>query len=130
MLNYELRHDDHILVLSPDGPLEAADFTTLASHVDAYLEQHGMLRGVLIRAKSFPGWKDFGALLAHLKLVKEHHRRIERVALVADGAFANIMPLIGAHFVHAQVRHFDLAREDAAWDWLNQTGKAQINPAA
>jgi hypothetical protein len=124
MLNHELRHDDKILVLSPDGPLEAADFTALASDVDAYLEQHGTLRGVLIRAKSFPGWKDFGALLAHLKFVKEHHRSIERVALVADGTFAHIMPQIGAHFVHAHVRHFDLAREDAAWDWLRQSGDA------
>jgi len=130
MLNHELRQDDEILVLHPEGPLEAADFTTLASHVDAYLERHGTLRGVLIRAKSFPGWKDFGALLAHLKFVKEHHQRIEKIAVVADGAFANIMPNIASHFVHAQVQHFDLAREDAAWDWLRETGKAQMRPAA
>lgn len=130
MLNHELRQDDEILVLHPEGPLEAADFTTLASHVDAYLERHGTLRGVLIRAKSFPGWKDFGALLAHLKFVKEHHQRIEKIAVVADGAFANIMPNIASHFVHAQVQHFDLAREDAAWDWLRQSGNAKMRPAA
>ena len=130
MLNHELRQDDEILVLHPEGPLEAADFTTLASHVDAYLERHGTLRGVLIRAKSFPGWKDFGALLAHLKFVKEHHQRIEKVAVVADGAFANIMPNIANHFVHAQVQHFDFAREDAAWAWLRQSGNAQMRPAA
>ncbi len=130
MLNHELRQDDEILVLHPEGPLEAADFTTLASHVDAYLERHGTLRGVLIRAKSFPGWKDFGALLAHLRFVKAHHQRIEKIAVVADGAFANIMPNIASHFVHAQVQHFDLAREDAAWDWLRETGKAQMRPAA
>jgi hypothetical protein len=129
MLNHELRRDDGILVLNPEGPLEAADFTTLASHVDVYLEQHGTLRGVLIRAKSFPGWKDFGALLAHLKFVREHHQRIEKIAVVADGAFANIMPNIANHFVHAQVLHFDLAREDAAWEWLRQTGNAQMPPA-
>ena len=130
MLNHELRQDDEILVLHPEGPLEAADFTTLASHVDAYLDRHGTLRGVLIRAKSFPGWKDFGALLAHLKFVREHHQRIEKIAAVADGAFANIMPNIASHFVHAQVQHFELAREDAAWDWLRQSGNAQMRPAA
>ena len=130
MLSYDLQQDKGILVLKPEGPLEAADFATLASHVDAYLEQHGTLRGVLIRAKSFPGWKDFGALLAHLKFVREHHQRIEKVAVVADGAFATIMPNIGKHFVHAQVQHFDLAREDAAWDWLRQSGKAELRPAA
>lgn len=63
MLNHELRHDDGILVLNPEGPLEVADFTTLASQVDVYLEQHAKLRGVLIRVKLFSGWKDFGAIL-------------------------------------------------------------------
>lgn len=130
MLNHELRQDDGILVLHPQGPLEAADFTTLASQVDVYLERHGRLRGVLIRAKAFPGWKDFGALLAHLKFVKDHHKRIEKIAVVADGTLANIMPNIGSHFVHAEVQHFDLAREDAAWEWLKQSGKAQTRPAA
>jgi hypothetical protein len=130
MLKHELRQEDEILVLHPEGPLEAADFTMLAREVDAYLERDGTLRGVLIRAKSFPGWKDFGALLAHLKFLKEHLQRIERVAVVADGALANIMPNIANHFVHAQVQHFALAREDAAWAWLRQSGNAQMRPAA
>ena len=130
MLKHDLREDDGILTLHPEGPLEAADFAALASDVDAYLERHGTLRGVLIRAKSFPGWKDFGALLAHLKFVKAHHQRIEKVAVVADGTMANIMPNIANHFVHAQVQHFDFAREDAAWAWLKQTGSAQMRPAA
>ena len=130
MLNHDLRHDDGILVLNPEGPLQAADFTTLAGHVDAYLENHGVLRGVLIRAKSFPGWNDFGALLAHLKFVREHHQRIEKVAVVADGAFANVMPLIAKHFIHSQVQHFEFTREDAAWDWLRQRGSAQMHLAA
>jgi hypothetical protein len=124
MLNYELRNDEGLLVLHPEGPLEAADFTALASQVDTYLEGHGKLRGVLIHAKSFPGWKDFGALLAHLKFLKKHLQRIEKVAVVADGAIARIMPNIANHFVHAQVQHFDFTREDAAWDWLRQSGSA------
>jgi tRNA U38,U39,U40 pseudouridine synthase TruA len=124
MLNYELRHDECILVLHPEGPLEAADFTTLSSQVDTYLAGHGKLHGVLIHAKSFPGWKDFGALLAHLKFLKDHVRKIEKVAVVADGAFASIMPNIANHFVHAQVQHFEFAREDDAWAWLMQSGQA------
>ena|SRR5665647_1000682 len=130
MLNYEFRREDGILVLNPGGPLEVADFTALANHVDAYLEQQGTLRGVLIRAKSFPGWKNFGALLAHLKFLKEHHQGIEKVAVVADGAFANIMPNIANHFVHAQVQHFDITREDAALTWLKQSGNAQMELTA
>lgn len=130
MLNHELRHDDGILVIRPEGPLEAGDFTALASQVDAYLENRYTLHGVLIRAKAFPGWQDFGAMLAHLKFVREHHNNIERVAVVADGAAASILPGIASHFVHAQVQHFDFASEDAAWHWLRQSGDQTLRAAA
>jgi tRNA U38,U39,U40 pseudouridine synthase TruA len=130
MLNYELQHDQGILVLHPEGPFEAADFILITSQVDTYLTGHGKLRWVLIHAKSFPGWKDFAAMLAHLKFLKEHIKKIEKVAVVADGALANIMPNIAKHFVHAQVRHFNFTREDDALDWLGKSGKAWMNPVA
>lgn len=120
MLSHDLQRDDGILVLMPDGPLEAADFETLAAHVDAYLAQNHMLHGVMIKAPSFPGWKDFAALLAHLKFLKNHHRKIEKVAVVADGGFASVMPRMAGHFIEAEVRHFDPGSEEAAWDWLHR----------
>ena len=120
MLNHDLRRDEGILVLMPDGPLEAADFDILAAHVDAYLVQNRVLHGVMIKARSFPGWKDFSALLAHLKFVKDHHRKIEKVAVVADGKFASMMPRLASHFISAEIRHFDPADEDAAWEWLHR----------
>ena len=130
MINYELQHDKGILVLHPEGPLEVADFISITSQVDTYLAGHGKLHGVLIHAKSFPGWVNFAAMLAHLKFLKEHIQKIEKVAVVADGALANIMPHFANHFVHAQVQHFDFVLEDTAWDWLNQTDKAQMNTVA
>jgi len=131
MLSHELRQDEGILVVKPDGPLEASDFSTLASHTDAYLEKHGHLRGVLVRAKdTFPGWKDFGALVAHLKFIKHHHQAIEKVAVIADGAFATVMPYIASQFIHADVRHFDHNAETAAWQWLRQDSRVQLRAAA
>lgn len=118
MLNYELRYNEGILVLHPEGPLGAADFSAITSHVDSYLDGHGKLHGVLILAKSFPGWTDFSALLAHMKFLTGHLNRIEKVAVVADGVLSNIVPRIASHFVHAQVRHFDFDREASAWKWL------------
>ncbi len=129
MLNYELQQDEGILVLHPEGRLEAADFISITSQVDDYLAEHGKLKGVLIHTKSFPGWKNFAALLAHLKFLKAHIQRIEKVAVVADGALADIMPDIANHFVPAEVRHFDFASEDAAWLWL-KTFKILVNPGA
>ena len=131
MLNHEFRWDDGILVLKPEGPLAAADFTTVARHVDAYLEQHGALRGVLIHEKALRGWNDLGALLAQLQFIRQHHRQIEKVAVVADGGFATIMPFIASHFIHAQVKHFDYALgKNAAWDWLKNGNRTQTPAAA
>ena len=126
MFDYDLQEDKGILVLKPEGPLEAIDFTTLASRVGAYFEGQKTLHGVLIYAKAFPGWKDFSALLAHLKFIKRHHQKIEKVAIVADGALATAMPHIAGHFVHAQVKHFDLGHEDAARAWLGQGVNTQM----
>lgn len=131
MLNHELRLDEGILILRPDGPLEASDFAIVQNLVDAYLAKNGALRGVLIHAdQSFPGWKDFAALVAHLKFVKEHHRHIEKIAVVVDHGVATILPSIAEHFVHAQVRRFDLAHEDAAWAWLAGNSNAPMRTAA
>ncbi|HKA40927.1 MAG TPA: STAS/SEC14 domain-containing protein [Burkholderiales bacterium] len=130
MLNHDLQRDEGILVLRPEGPLEATDFDTLAAHVDAYLEQNGTLHGVLIEAKAFPGWKNFAALLAHLKFVKRHHRKIEKVAVVADDGFATVMPQIASHFIHAELRHFDHGHESAAWEWLKESTRRKTRTAA
>ncbi len=131
MLNHELRFDEGILVLKPDGPLEASDFAIVQNLVDAYLAKNGTLCGVLIHAdQGFPGWKDFAALVAHLKFVKDHHRQIAKVAVVADGGVAATMPSIADHFIQAQVKHFALAHEDAAWDWLAENSDAPMRTAA
>jgi len=130
MLNYELRHDDGILILRPEGPLAAADFRMLASHVDAYLDSHGTLRGILLEAREFPGWQDFGALVAHLRFVRLHHRKIEKVAVVSDSAFATVMPFIANHFTHAKVKHFSPGHAEAATKWLIARGRAWVRAAA
>ncbi len=120
MLNHELQHRAEILVLNLKEPLDAAVFKTLANCVDAYLQRHGKLRSVLIRANSFSRWKDFGALLYHLKFVKSHHQNIENVAVIADGTFAIAMPELANHFLRASVQRFDSTSENAAWEWLRQ----------
>lgn len=130
MLNYDLRFDDGILVLKPEGPLEAADFSRLARQVDAYLGRKETLRGVLVEARAFPGWQDFGALVAHLKFIREHHRKIEKIAIVTDGGVAAVIPHIANHFVHAEIKHFGLAEQSAAWCWLSAPKESRMADAA
>jgi hypothetical protein len=131
MLNHELRRDDAILVLKPDGPPAAAGFKTLTNHVDGYLEQHGTLRGLVIHEKALRGWNDFSALVAQLQFIKRQYRQIEKVAVLADGGFATLMPFVANHFIDAQVKHFDHAQDErAVWDWLTGGKRRQLRAAA
>jgi len=118
MLEPQLLADEGILVLTPQGPLEKADFERLALLVDPYIEQKGALKGVMIYAKSFPGWADFAALLSHLRFVKDHQQHVARVAAVSDSSVLTVLSAIAKHFVRAEVRHFEFEEKDPAMRWL------------
>jgi len=121
MITHELLRDKGILIVKPEGPLEQTDFEALAKEVDPYIEAQGQLNGLLISAKGFPGWKDFAALVSHLRFVKSHHQKIRKVAAVTDSGFLSILPHIANHFVNAEVKHFDYPDKDRAIAWLSES---------
>jgi hypothetical protein len=118
MLDYSIMTPEGILVLKPDAPLSKEDFDNLSGTVDTYLSDHAKLRGVLIHAKGFPGWESFGGFTAHMHFVSEHHKKVERVAVVTDSHFATIAESLGKHFTSAEVRHFPFADSAKALEWL------------
>jgi hypothetical protein len=110
--------DKGILVVRPQSALEAGDFHRLAQAVDSYLADKGTLSGLLVEAPDFPGWDSFAALIEHFKFVRDHHRRIRRVAAVTDNSFLKIAPRIAAHFAQPEIRVFGSAERTAALAWL------------
>lgn len=124
MLQHELLQERGILILKPEGALRAEDFTALAGAVDPYIERHGELKGLLIDAQSFPGWEDFAALLSHVRFVRDHHRRIRRIAVVSDSTLLAVGPKIASHFVSAEVRTFGAGARTAALAWLEAGSRA------
>lgn len=122
MIHLDLMREEGIAVLSPDGPLEKSDFDRLANEIDPYIASHGHLNGLMIRASAFPGWASFGALVSHLRFVRDHHRKIDRIAAVTDDEFLKIMPMIARHFVAAEIRQFPSHQAADAIAWL-QAGR-------
>jgi hypothetical protein len=118
MVGYELRRAEGVLILRPEGRLEAADFGKLAREIDPYIDANGKLHGIMLDAEAFPGWKDFAALVAHLRFVRDHHRKVEKIAVVSDSDVLSVAPKIASHFVRADVRHFSRSQRDAALAWL------------
>jgi hypothetical protein len=118
MIKHELKSAEGILIVSPEGRLEASDFESLAQEIDPYLEAQGHLTGLMIVSEAFPRWSDFGALVSHLKFVRAHHEKIKKVAAVTDSKFVAVMPRVVDHFISAEVKHFDFADSEAALEWL------------
>jgi hypothetical protein len=122
MIKSELLRDQGILIIAPDGPIAKADFKRLANEIDPVIASKGKLAGVMIYAKSFPGWDSFGAFVSHFKFVANHHRQIDRVAAVTDSGLRTIVSRIVQPFVTPQIRVFDFAQKAQALDWL-EAGK-------
>jgi hypothetical protein len=78
------------------------------------------LQGILIEAQSFPGWNTFGALVSHLRFVRDHHRLVKRIAAVSNSAVLSILPQVAKHFVEAEVRHFNAQDRQSALAWLRR----------
>ena len=118
MVSHQLLQDQGVLIVRPQGALEAEDFAGIAAAVDPFIDKQGGLRGLLIEAESFPGWRDFAGLVSHMQFVRNHHKHIKRVAAVTDSAFGAIAPSVASHFTAADVRHFPFAAREAAMAWL------------
>ncbi|MCP5536882.1 MAG: STAS/SEC14 domain-containing protein [Akkermansiaceae bacterium] len=118
MITHKLLTEDAIAVVEPSGPLSEQDFKELSKSVDDYLAAHPFMKGLLIHTRQFPGWEDFSGLIHHIQFVRNHHRKIRKVALVTDSKLATAAPRLAAHFVSAEVRSFEYNAYDAALAWL------------
>jgi len=122
MSQIERLPDRNIVVITPNGPLTDDDFVKLAQALDPIIASHAKATGLMIHARSFPGWKSIGAFQAHMKFVGNYQRRIERVAVVTDSGFADLMAGIARHFVSPEIKRFDFNDKDRALSWL-ETGR-------
>jgi hypothetical protein len=85
--------------------------------IDPLIDQSGRLNGIIIYTRSFPGWDSFAALVSHLRFVRDHHRKVSRVALVTDSPIGKFAEPIGSHLVNAEIRSFPYEDFNQASEW-------------
>ncbi|YCM46808.1 STAS/SEC14 domain-containing protein (plasmid) [Verrucomicrobiaceae bacterium 227] len=122
MLIHQILEDDNIVIVEPKGRLSEEDFQQLTHDVDQHLLRTESIKGLLIHVKLFPGWENLKGLLSHLRFVRDHHRKIRKVALASDSTLAEIIPKLADHFVKAEVKHFDFTEREMALEWLRSSG--------
>lgn len=117
-VTYRMLPERGVLLVEPHGKLRADDFDALDAAADTWIESADTsLRGVVIHARQFPGWENLGSLLRHVRFVRDHHRKIRRVALAVDGTVAQIVPALVDHFVEAEVKQFGADDLEPAIVW-------------
>jgi len=111
--------DQGILVIRPTKRLEEEDFAALAETIDPYLEQHGTLRGLMIQAERFPGWEGVEGMMSHIRFVKDHHKSIERVAVISDNPVLAVLPMLANKLLaQTTLKRFATDERDTALRWL------------
>jgi len=118
MVEHTLDTANSILHVRPTSALERADFEQLARTVDPYIEATGDLAGLIVEVRGFPGWDSLGAMAAHFRFVRDHHRHIRKVAVVTDAALGDVAEKLGSHFVSATIKHFPAGGVEAARQWI------------
>ncbi len=118
MIFYELDENAGVLTVRPEGKLETQDFLTLSEVVDPFIKKSGGLNGIIIVTKKFPGWEDFNGMIEHMRFVRNHHRKIARVAIVTDSKIADVAESLGKHFVKASIKHFPFKELESAKGWM------------
>jgi len=118
MIKYSLDTKKLIIRLEPGGKLAASDFEKISKKIDPLIKKYKRLKGVLLVIPSFPGWKDFEALAAHIEFVKNHHRKAAKVAVVTKDTFVKLgaREIAEYHFLHPEIKIF--TAEKKATDWL------------
>ena len=118
MIDHSFDAANSILHLRPNGALTKEDFAQIARTVDPQIEKKGALAGIIIEFSAFPGWDSLGAMAAHLRFVREHHKKVKKIAVVTDARLGALAEKLASHFVAATIKHFLAGQADAARKWI------------
>ncbi len=122
MIDVEMDAAHSVALVRPQAPLDKSDFAELAKTIDPQIESAGELAGLIIDAPTFPGWDSFGALVTHLRFIREHQKHVKKIAVVTDSPVGDLAEHLASHFVAAQIKHFPAGQAEAAKDWMTGRG--------
>lgn len=118
MIDYHLDTAAKVLTLHPKAALEKSDFVALGKEVDPQIEEHGDLNGLILDVDKFPGWDGFGALVTHIRFVRDHHKHIKKIAVVTDSKLGDVAEHLTSHFISADIKHFPAGETAEAKAWI------------
>ena len=117
MIEIQTNASNGLIEATVTGQLRADDFGSVAPQVDKFIEQHDKV-SVLLDLTGFHGWEDVAAARTHFRFIKDHHKRIERIAVVANKTWQHWIAAVIGTFISAKEKCFDANQKDEARNWL------------
>lgn len=106
-----------VFEMRASGKLLHDDYDRFVPKLEKLIAEHGSIR-CLVELADLHGI-ELRALWDEIKFDVRHARQIERCAVVGDRAWEAWMTKLSRPvFYKAEIRYFDAADRDKAWDWI------------
>ena len=116
-------YDDSIFGFKFSGKLHDEDYKQFVPAVEDALKKNNKIK-VLAQFENFEGW-DMKAMWDDFKFGIEDATKIERLAMVGDKKWEELLANIFKPFMKGEVKYFDQKEIDAAWNWLQSSTKGE-----
>ena len=107
-----------VLRIALPEKLKADDLRQFAPQIDLLIKQRGKIR-LLIDASRFGGWENIAAFETHIGFVKNHHQKVDRIAVITAHDWQRWVVGTIKVFVHPEVRAFGTESEHDALRWIS-----------
>jgi|SRR5271165_6513163 len=113
------RSSGKVLGIKVSGKLLHQDYQRFVPMLEVLIAEHGSIR-CLVEMTDFQGI-ELKALWDEIKFDVRHSRQIERSAVIGDRSWEAWMTSLSRPiFPKAELRYFDSAEREHAWDWITQ----------
>ncbi len=127
MIEILSRGSARLFGMKVSGKLLHQDYERFIPMLEKLIREHGTIR-CLVEMTDVQG-VEFRALWDEVKFDVRHAWQIERCAVVGDRAWEGWMTeLARPIFARAEIRFFDRAERETAWDWIEEGPSAQVSP--
>ena len=106
-----------VLRIAVPEKLKVDDLRQITPQIDSLRKQRGKIR-LLIDASKFGGWENLAAFETHIGFVKNHHQKVDRIAVIIGHDWQRWVVGTIKAFVHPEIRAFDAKSENDALQWI------------
>jgi len=128
-MTMHMRPDKRVLILRPQGPLTAEDFTLLATILETLSTTVASTCGIVVQTATLPTWRDVGSFLRHVHFLRSDQPHVQRLAIATDSPMATWIASFVERFIAPQVGHFAFEALEDAIAWAGQDASVLMNSA-